>query len=76
MRTLSVLEMDAVSGGEKTRLQNLGQCVAETVMAGAAGVALGMPLAPATGGLSMKVGAALGMIGTVIGADSCIAALT
>ena len=76
MRTLSILEMDAVSGGEKTRLQNLGQCVAETVMAGAAGVALGMPLAPVTGGLSMKIGAAAGMIGTVIGADSCIAALT
>ena len=76
MRTLTVMEMGAVSGGEKTRIQNLGQCAAETVMAGASGVALGVPLAPVTGGLSMKIGAAIGMIGTIIGADSCIAALS
>lgn len=71
MRTLSVLEMDAVSGGEKTRLQNLGQCVVNTLTAGAAGGALGALAGP----LGMKIGAAAGMIGSVIGSDACIAGL-
>lgn len=75
MRTLSVLEMDAVSGGGRTRLQNLGQCVVDTVTAGAAGAALGLALAPITAGLSVKAGIAAGMIGAVIGSDACNAGL-
>ncbi len=72
MRTLTVMEMDAVSGGEKTRLQNLGQCAVDTVIAGASGAALGLAL----GGVLIKPLAAAGMIGAIVGADSCIAALT
>ncbi len=76
MRTLTALEMDAVSGGGKSFLQNLGQCAVDTVTAGAAGAALGLALAPVTGGLSVKFGAATGMIGAVVGSDACIAALS
>ena len=72
MRTLTVMEMDAVSGGEKTRLQNLGECGMDVVTYGAAGGALGMLVG---GPIGAKVGIAAGMISAIIGSDACIAGL-
>ena len=45
MRTLTVMEMDAVSGGaEKSFLQNLAQCTADTLTGAAIGAGLGAAL--------------------------------
>ena len=72
MRELTVMEMDAVSGGERSRVQNAGKCVMDVVAHGAAGGAAG---ALRGGVLGAKIGLAIGMISAVIGSDACNAAL-
>ncbi len=45
MRTLTVTEMDAVSGGESSFARNLAQCTVDTAIGAAAGGAMGGPIA-------------------------------
>ena len=73
MRTLTLAEMYAVSGGENTRLQDLGKCAMDMVTHGAAGGALGVLVG---GPVGAKVGIAAGMISAVIGSDACTAGLS
>ena len=68
MRTLAVMEMDAVSGGEeKSFLQNFAQCTADTLMGGAAGAAVGV----ATGGTALAPLVIIGLIAGNLGSDAC-----
>ena len=72
MRALTVMELDAVSGGNgKSFLQNIGQCTVDTLAGGAAGAALGLATAPVTAGLSVKPLIVLGLIGGNLGSDAC-----
>ena len=67
MRTLTLTEMDVVSGGENSFVQNLGQCTVDTLMGGAAGAALGV----VTGGAASAPLTILGLIAGNLGSDAC-----
>ncbi len=67
MRMLTVMEMDAVAGGEKSFLQNFGQCTVDTLIGGAAGAALGA----ATGGVATAPLFILGLFAGNFGSDAC-----
>ena len=72
MRTLTRMELDAVSGGNGNSLiQNIGQCTVDTLAGGAAGAALGLAAAPVTAGLSLKPLIVLGLIAGSLGSDAC-----
>jgi len=61
MRALTVMEMDAVSGGNgKSLIQNIGQCTVDTGIGAAAGAAIG--------GL---VGGAVVAIAASLASDAC-----
>ena len=69
MRSLTVLEMGAVSGGEEedSLVQRLGQCTVDTLMGGAAGAALGI----ATGGTALVPLVILGLFAGNFASDAC-----
>ena len=69
MRSLTVLEMGAVSGGEEedSLVQRLGQCTVDTLMGGAAGAALGI----ATGGTVLVPLVILGLFAGNFASDAC-----
>ena len=58
MRTLTVLEMDAVVGGQegKSFLQNFARCTLDTAIGAAAGSALGGPVAGAIVAIAANLG--------------------
>ena len=69
MRSLTVLEMDAVYGGaeEDSFIQRFGQCTVDTLMGGAAGAAIGV----ATGGTAMVPLVIIGLIAGNLASDAC-----
>ncbi len=67
MRTLTVVEMESISGGDDPFLKNLGQCTVDTLVGGAAGAALGV----ATGGVAMTPLVILGLIAGNLGSNAC-----
>ena len=57
MRSLTVTEMDAVSGGNgNSFLQNLGQCTLDTAVGAAAGTAFGGPWVGAIVAIAANLG--------------------
>ena len=69
MRTLTVMEMDAVSGGEeKSFLQNLAQCTADTLTGAAIGAGLGAAL-----GAGAAIFATVGAISHNLASEACSA---
>ena len=67
MRTLTVMEMDAVSGAEgKSFLQNFAQCTADTMTGAAVGAGIG-----AITGAGAPVLIVLGAISFNLGSDAC-----
>ena len=57
MRVLTVMELDAVSGGNgKSFLQNFGQCTLDTALGAAAGSAIGGPWVGAIVAIAANLG--------------------
>ena len=67
MRTLTATEVNDVSGGENSFLQNLGQCTVDTLVGGVAGAALGV----VTGGTASAPLTIIGLIAGNLGSDAC-----
>ena len=74
MRTLTVMEMDAVAGGdaatgvkEDSLVQRVAQCTVDTMVGAATGAALGL----ATGGAGVVPLTILGAIAGNLASDAC-----